>query len=277
MKKKTLSRLLVYLCLILGLLLILLPLYITVCTAFKRTSDSLRNYLSLPTDLYIDNFKYIVTKPDYWQAFGNTVLITAVVCLGDALLMPMLGYAVGRRMEESKGWFRFYFYLLLGIFIPFQVKMVPIVQMMSALRMLNPFGLSVLCIGSTTCEATFLYTGYLKGIPRELENAASIDGASTWTAYKSIIYPLMRPIIATSVIKDGLWTWNDFTLPLITLNRSPKYWTLVLYQYNFQTEAGVDYGLAFACLCLSMIPILVFYLCLQKQIISGLTAGAVKG
>ena len=95
--------------------------------------------------------------------------------------------------------------------------------------------------------------------------------------YRRIIFPLMQPIIATSVIKDCLWTWNDFTLPLIILNRSPQYWTIVLYQYNFQSEAGVDYGLVFACLCISMIPILVIYLFLQRQIMSGLTSGAVKG
>lgn len=277
MKRKPAATFAIYFFLILGVLMIALPLYITVVTAFKHTSESLTNYLSLPKEWYTGNFTYIVTKPDYWRAFFNTILVTAVVCLGDVFIMPMLGYAVGRRMTESKKWWRLYLYLLIGIFIPFPVKMIPIVQLLSNLNMLNPVGLSFLCIGSTTCEATFLYTGFLRGIPTDLESAAYIDGASTWQTYTKVVLPLMKPIIATTVIKDGLWAWNDFTLPLITLNRSPKYWTLTLYQYNFQTEAGVDYGLVFACLCLSMIPILIFYLCLQKQIISGLTAGALKG
>ena len=277
MKGKTGRKILVYCLLVLGVFFVILPLYISVVTAFKRTSDSIRNYLTPPSDLYLGNFGYILGKGDYWRAFINTVVITIIVMLGDMLIMPMLGYAVCRRMTTSKGWSHFYIYLLLGIFIPFQVKMIPIVQMMSKLNMLNPVGLATLCIGSSTCEATFLYVGYLRGIPTDLESAAYIDGASTFQAYRTIIYPLMGPIIATVVIKDGLWTWNDFTLPLITLNRSPKFWTLVLYQYNFQTEAGVDYGLVFACLVLSMIPILILYLFLQKQIISGLTSGAVKG
>jgi raffinose/stachyose/melibiose transport system permease protein len=277
MKRKTLQKILVYILLFLGILTILMPLYITVVTAFKSASESTVNYFALPSSLYLRNFQYIISKPAYWEAFRNTTLVTIIVCLGDVLIMPMLGYSVSRRMYNSKGWNRLYCYLLLGIFIPFQVKMIPIVQMMSALKMLNPLGLAILCIGSTTCEATFLYTGYLKGIPRELEEAAYIDGASTAKVFHSIVFPLMKPIIATAVIKDGLWAWNDFTLPLITLNRSPHYWTLVLYQYNFQTEAGVDYGLIFACLCLSIIPILIFYLFLQKQIVSGLTGGAVKG
>lgn len=277
MRKKILIRIVIYFFLILGALTIVMPLYITLITAFKRTSESIANYLSLPTAWYLGNFISIVSKAGYWRALLNTILITAVVVGGDIVIMPMLGYAVCRRMDESKAWKNLYFYLLLGIFIPFQVKMIPIVQMMSKLNMLNPLGLSILCIGSSTCEATFLYVGYLRGVPRDLESAAYIDGASTASAYRDIVFPLMKPIIATSVIKDGLWTWNDFTLPLITLNRSPDNWTLVLYQYNFKTEAGVDYGMVFACLCLSMIPILIFYLCLQKQIISGLTSGAVKG
>jgi raffinose/stachyose/melibiose transport system permease protein len=277
MKRKTVNKILIYILLVLGLMTIVIPLYITFVTSFKSTSETITNYLSLPKKLYLGNFQYILTKPGYWQALRNTAVITFIVACGDVLIMPMLGYSVGRRMSESKGWNRFYFFLLLGIFIPFQVKMIPIVQMMSALKMLNPIGLATLCIGSTTCEATFLYTGYLTGVPRDLEEAASIDGSTTFNTYKTIIFPLMKPIISTSVIKDCLWTWNDFTLPLITLNRSPQYWTLVLYQYNFQTEAGVDYGLVFACLCISIIPILIIYLFLQKQIMSGLTSGAVKG
>lgn len=277
MSKKKLHKVLVYALLILGLLTVVLPLYITFITSFKSTSETITNYLSLPTKWYFGNFKYILFKKGFWRALLNTAVITAVVAAGDVILMPMLGYSVARRMNEDRKWRGFYFYLLIGIFIPFQVKMIPLVQMMSALKMMSPVGLAILCIGSTTCEATFLYTGYLAGIPRDLEEAASIDGSGTFYTYRKIIFPLMQPIIATSVIKDCLWTWNDFTLPLIILNRSPQYWTIVLYQYNFQSEAGVDYGLVFACLCISMIPILVIYLFLQRQIMSGLTSGAVKG
>mgnify|MGYP004694567959 FL=1 len=267
MSKKKLHKVLVYALLILGLLTVVLPLYITFITSFKSTSETITNYLSLPTKWYFGNFKYILFKKGFWRALLNTAVITAVVAAGDVILMPMLGYSVARRMNEDRKWRGFYFYLLIGIFIPFQVKMIPLVQMMSALKMMSPVGLAILCIGSTTCEATFLYTGYLAGIPRDLEEAASIDGSSTFYTYRKIIFPLMQPIIATSVIKDCLWTWNDFT----------QYWTIVLYQYNFQSEAGVDYGLVFACLCISMIPILVIYLFLQRQIMSGLTSGAVKG
>lgn len=277
MNRKKLSRVLTYALLILGLSSIVLPLYITFVTSFKSTSETITNYLSPPKVWYTGNFTYITSKPAFWRAMLNTAVITAIVALGDVVLMPMLGFAVGRRMTETKRWRRFYYFLLIGIFIPFQVKMIPIVQMMSYLNLMNPFGLAILCIGSTTCEATFLYTGFLASIPRDMEEAASIDGSKTFNTYLQIVFPLMKPIIATSVIKDCLWTWNDFTLPLITLNRSPQHWTLVLFQYNFQTEAGVDYGLVFACLCLSMIPIVTVYIFLQRQILAGLTNGAVKG
>lgn len=277
MKLNKARKLLVYALLLFGVSMIVMPLYITVSTAFKTTLESMKSYLAPPSHLYLDNFKYVLSKPEFWRVFANTVFITAVVLIGNAIIMPPMAYAISRRMPESKYWRWIYAYLLLGIFIPFQVKMIPIVQMMSTLHMLNPLGLGILCISSTTCESAFLYIGYLSSIGTEMEEAAYIDGASTFQVYSRIILPLMRPILATSMIKNGLWIWNDFTLPLITLNRSPKFWTLTLYQYNFQSEAGVDYGLTFACLCVAMLPILIFYLCMQKHIISGLSSGAVKG
>ena len=109
-----------------------------------------------------------------------------------------------------------------------------------------------------------------------MEEAAYIDGAGTFLTYRCIVFPLLKPMLATVLIRQGLWMWNDFMLPLITLNRSWKYWTLTLFQYNFQTDYAVDYSLTFATFVMSMLPILVFYCFMQKAIIGGLTSGAVK-
>ena len=111
----------------------------------------------------------------------------------------------------------------------------------------------------------------------ELEEAAYIDGASTAKTYFQIILPLLKPMTATVLIKMGLWIWNDFFLPLLVLNKSTKYWTLTLFQYNFKSTFTVDYALVFATFILSMLPVFLVYLVLQKQIIGGLTNGAVKG
>ena len=118
--------------------------------------------------------------------------------------------------------------------------------------------------------------GYMGAIPQEMEEAAYVDGASTFQTYTTIVFPLLKPMLATVLIKMALWTWNDFMLPLVTLNRSWKYWTLTLFQYNFKTEYMINYGLTFATILMSMLPILIFYAFMQKYIISGLTSGAVK-
>ena len=114
-------------------------------------------------------------------------------------------------------------------------------------------------------------------IPQEMEEAAYVDGASTFQTYTKIVFPLLKPMLATVLIKMALWTWNDFMLPLVTLNRSWKYWTLTLFQYNFKTTYSFDYNLAFASFLLSMLPVMVVYVFAQKYIIQGLTTGAVKG
>ncbi|MBQ8088540.1 MAG: carbohydrate ABC transporter permease [Clostridia bacterium] len=276
MKMSSRTKALTYVVCILGVLLVVFPLYVTVVTAFKSPNESARSFLTLPSSLYLDNFQNILRGGDYWTAFFNTVYITAFVLLGNLVIMPMLAYAVSRSMNISR-WYRIlYYYLLLGIFIPFQVKMIPLVKLMSSLNLMSPTGLSILCIGSSTCESVFLYVGYMESIPRDIEEAAYIDGASTAYTFYRVVLPLLKPILATAMIKDGLWIWNDYMLPLLILNKSASHWTLTLFAYNFRSTNAIDYGASFACYCLQMLPILVFYVFMQKNIIGGLTAGAVK-
>lgn len=275
-QNKKQNNILTYLILILGVLLILLPLYVTLVTAFKSNEQSAQSFFSLPIPVYLESFKEILTSERYYSALFNTIYITAIVLAGNIIIMPAMSYAVARRMPESR-WYRYvYVFLLLGIFIPFQVKMMPLVKMMSALDMMNPTGLAILCISSSTCESVFLFVGYMGAIPTDMEEAAQIDGAGTFLTYRAIVFPLLKPMLATVLIKQGLWVWNDFMLPLITLNRSWQDWTLTLFQYNFQTEYSINYSLTFATFVLSMLPLLIFYCFMQKSIIGGLTAGAVK-
>ena len=270
------NNILTYIILVLGVLLILLPLYVTLVTAFKSNEQSAQSFFSLPIPIYLDSFKEILTSEKYYRALFNTVYITAIVLAGNVIIMPAMSYAVARKMPESR-WYRYvYIFLLLGIFIPFQVKMMPLVKMLSALDMMNPTGLAILCISSSTCESVFLFVGYMGAIPADMEEAAQIDGASTFLTYRAIVFPLLKPMLATVLIKQGLWIWNDFMLPLITLNRSWQNWTLTLFQYNFQTEYSINYSLTFATFVVSMLPLLIFYCFMQKAIIGGLTTGAVK-
>lgn len=276
MKQSKLGHTAVYAFLIAGVLMILLPLYITVMTAFKTVAENTASFFTLPESLNFDNFKTVLEGGKYFQALLNTVYITVLVLLGNIAFMPMMSYAISRSKGSSKWYRALYIYLLLGIFIPFEVKMMPLVKQLSFMGMLNPTGLAILCISSLTCEAVFLYVGFLTSIPTDMEEAAYIDGATTAQTFVMVVLPLMQPILATVLIRNGLWIWNDFMLPLITLNRSAKYWTITLFQYNFRTEYSVDYSLTFATFCMSMLPIMVFYVFMQKNIIGGLTSGAIK-
>ncbi len=270
------SNIITYIILILGLLLIVIPMYITLVTAFKSTEQSSVSYFTLPTPIYLDSFKEILSSERYYYAFGNTVYVTAFVLLGNLIIMPPMSYAMARKMPTSRAYRYMYYFLLLGIFIPFQVKMMPLVKLLSMLDMLHPTGMSILCISSSTCESVFLLVGYMSAIPKDMEEAAYIDGASTFLTYRTIVFPLLKPMLATLLIRQGLWMWNDFMLPLVTLNRSWKYWTLTLFQYNLQTDYAVDYSMTFSTFVMSMLPILIFYCFMQKHIIGGLTTGAVK-
>lgn len=277
MQQSRFSKCLTYIFLFIGVLFIILPLYMTVITAFKTTAENTASFFALPERLNFDNFKAVLEGGKYYRALANTVYITVLVLLGNTAIMPMMSYAISRSMDSSR-WYRYiYYFFLLGIFIPFEVKMMPLVKLLSYLRMLHPTGLAVLCIASSTCESVFLYVGYLHSVPKDMELAAYIDGATTFQIYRMIVFPLIRPMMATVLIRNGLWIWNDFMLPLVTLNRSWEYWTITLFQYNFRTEYSVDYSLTFACFCMSMLPILIFYVFMQKHIIGGLTSGAVKG
>lgn len=277
MKAKTKRGIATYIILGIGVMLIIYPLCLTIISGFKTEPEITKNFLALPEHLYLGNFKEILGRPDYYQAVGNTLYITIVSLAGMVIILPMASYALARKMDMSRFYKYLYFFLLIGIFVPFQVKMMPLIKTMSSLSMLNPTGIIIVYIASSVCEGVFLYVAFIQGIPAELEEAAYIDGASTARTYFRIIFPLLKPMTATVLIKMGLWLWNDFFLPLLVLNKSTKYWTLTLFQYNFKSTFTVDYGLVFATFILSMLPVFLVYLILQKQIIGGLTNGAVKG
>lgn len=277
MKQSLKSRLGTHFLLLLGVALIIVPLYVTIITAFKTQAENAVSFFAWPKSLYLGNFQEILGRPAYFQALKNTLYVTVLTLAGEVVIMPAMSYAVGRGMGTSRVYRFIYAYLLIGIFIPFQVRMMPIAKIMSGLGLMNPTGLVILTIATATCGTVFLYVGYMGAVPAEMEEAAYIDGASTLQTYTRVVFPLLKPVTITVLIRDGLWAWNDFQMPLIVLNRKWEHWTLTLFQYNFKTEFVVDYSMVFTTLVLSMLPILLFYIVMQKQIIGGMTSGAVKG
>lgn len=267
----------VYVILTLGALLILFPMYITLATTLKTSSESANSFFTLPKSLYLGNYQKVLEDSKLYYAYGNTLMVTLVSLIGEMIILPPMGFAVSRGMKDKKFFRGLYYFFLLGIFLPWQVRMMPVVKLMGWFNLLSPLGITLLYIAHATCESMFLYVGYLSTVSTSIEEAAYIDGASTFQIYSRVILPLMKPILSTVLIREGLAIWNDFQLPLITLNRSYKMWTLTIYLNNYQSEYGVNYNEAFSCLILTCLPIIIFYVLMQKQIMGGLTSGAVKG
>lgn len=275
MNKRT-YKYLVYGILILGLIVIAVPFYLSVVSSLKSQSELSRNFFGLPMELTFENYYSIVTKGDFVPALTNSFFITVISLIGFAVILPMASYPIARRMGNSRFYMALYFYMLASIFIPFQVKMIPIVKLMNSLSIANKYGLILLYLAGSTGEGMFLITGYLATVPGDMEEAAYIDGANTRQIFTRIMIPVMKPIIATVLIKNSLWVWNDFMMPSMVLRlRTDR--TLPLFQYAFQGEYATNYPLVFAAFVMAMVPIMIFYCVMQKNIIDGMMSGAVKG
>ena len=265
-----------YIISIVTVLLVLFPIYLTVIVALKSPAESAINFFALPKKIYFANFTSVMGNKYFFTYFANSLMITVVSVVVIAIFIPMVSWAIARNPKKKYYTFLYLFFVC-GIFMPFQVLMVPLYLFASQIRLLNRQGLILIYITYALCQGVFLFTAYYKAVPLELEEAAEIDGCGLLGTFFRIIYPLVKPMTATIVILNTLWIWNDFLLPLIILNKATSSWTMPLFQYNFRSQYTADYNLAFAAFMFSMIPMLIFYASLQKHIIQGLTAGSIKG
>lgn len=259
-----------------GAAVILFPLFITVITSFKTQQESAENFFALPLSFYLGNFYQVFAKSSYWTYVGNSAKVTVISVILIVVLVPACAYAIARKMDENRYFRGIYYYILLGLFVPFQVIMIPLVQYLTSLGLLNQTGLICMCLSLGASDYMFLLTNYVRSLPKDLEEAASIDGCTTFRAYWKIVLPLIKPMVATVFVMSALWVWNDFQMPLLILNQQPDMWTLPLFQYNFQSQYTFDYNLAFASYLIAMLPVVVVYACAQRYIVAGLTQGAVK-
>lgn len=264
--------------LLMGLITIVFPLYMAIVIAFKQPSDmtnSISGILSLPKSWSLANFAEAMRVTDFWHSLFNSFLITIVNLVFSILIHSVIGYAVGRNKAKSKFYNFVYLYIVSGMFVPFAILMMPLVKQTAQLGIANVVGVIVCYVVFYMPMNMLLYSGYLVNIPVALEEAARVDGASTWKTYWSIIFPIMRPMHATVAVLTALGTWNDVMTPLVIMSGSGMN-TLPLAQMTFQTQFGTNYNLAFASYLLALIPILIFYLVCQKQILNGVVNGAVK-
>lgn len=259
-----------------GLILILFPLWLVLINSFKTLEEAGKNFFALPSRLNFDNYRELFANSNYWIFLRNSLKITVISIILILILVPSISYAIARNFNK-KYYKTIYYYLLLGLFIPSQVVLLPVTKMMSKLNMLNHGGLIILYAAFSLTQGVFLFVNYIRGLPYEIEESAQIDGCSVFQTYVRIVLPLVKPMISTLLIMDVLWIWNDFMLPLLILNRTQEIWTLPLFQYNFKTEYSFNYTMAFTAYLLAMLPMLIIYCMGQKYIVKGLTAGSVKG
>jgi raffinose/stachyose/melibiose transport system permease protein len=258
----------------LGSLIVLFPLYMTVMIAVKSPQQIAKSVLAWPTEWHWSNFAEAVRMTDFFNAFTNSFVVTLVTVTLTLLTNCLVAYAVSRNMD--KRFFKWlYYYFVSALFVPFPIIMLPVVKETAKLGMNNQTGLIVLYVVYGLAFNMFLYVGYLRSLPHELEEAAIVDGATIWGTFWKIIFPLLGPINATVAILTCIWAWNDFLLPLIILSE-PSMATLPLAQYVFQSKFGVSYNYAFASYLMALAPMVIVYLIAQRWIINGVVRGAVK-
>ena len=264
--------------LICGLITIIFPLYMTIVIAFKQPSEmtnSIAGILSLPKTWSFSNFAEAMRVTDFWNSLRNSLLITGVTVVLSVVLHSMVGYAIGRNKAKNKWYNLAYLYIVSGMFVPFAILMMPLVKQTAQWGIANIVGVIICYVVFYMPMNLMLYAGYLVNIPIALEEAARVDGASTWTTYWKIIFPIMKPMHATVAVITALSVWNDVMTPLVIMSGSGMN-TLPLAQMSFQTQCGTNYNLAFASYLLALLPLLLFYVVCQKQILNGVVNGAVK-
>ncbi|MGH2105730.1 carbohydrate ABC transporter permease [Aerococcus urinaeequi] len=265
-----------YVLLIVGAILVLIPLLATVFSSFKTTQDIMQHFFAFPNPATLDNYARLIAD-GIGHYFWNSAVITVLSVILVTLFIPAAAYSIARNMSKHKAFAIMYSLLILGIFVPFQVIMIPITVMMSRLGLANMWGLIILYLTYAIPQTLFLYVGYIKlSVPDSLDEAAMIDGADRFTTYRIIIFPMLKPMHATTLIINALWFWNDFMLPLLILNKNAEMWTLPLFQYNYTGQYFNDYGPSFASYVVGIITITIVYLIFQKNIISGMSNGAIK-
>ena len=258
------------------------PIYIILANSFKSRDEMYVNPLGMPETFSLEYYSGAMEKMNFLRAFGVSLVITIVSVAIIVVLCAMAAWMMARsngRLSKA-----IYYTLILTMLIPFQTLMMPLMQEMNSLEKLLGIqikdtigGLIFMYIGFGAGMGVFMFYGFVKGsLPRTLEEAAIIDGCNTWQLFWRVVFPLMKPTIITLVILDVIWIWNDYLLPSLTL-KSASNRTIPIGTQIFFGQYTIEWNMAMAALMLTIIPVVVFYLCAQKHIVKGVAAGAVKG
>jgi len=250
------------------------PLYIAFTVSFKTPSELAFTGLAFPETFRITNYTEAMQASNFVNAFKNSFVASLSAACILMLICSMASYIITRN-SRSKFYSGLYYFFVAAMVMPFQVVMLPMYTFLRDNGLMNIYGYILTNVGFQIAYNTFIFCGFIKTVPIDVEEAAYIDGAGLFRTYWRIVFPLLKPIILTAFILNTLSVWNDFALALIILPTSQR--TLPFAQYMFISQKSTNIGRAFATFIVSMIPILLLYFFLQKYIISGITSGAVKG
>lgn len=260
------------------LIVYMTPFYLMFINSFKTRREIFSNTTGLPATWNYNNYQVAMNKMDIISSFTNSMIITVG---GVALIILFSSMAAWVLVRDQSKKSKLIFYIFTsGMIVPFQAVMLPLVKWMSKLQF-GPFkmigthyGLIFMYIGFGVSMSIFLYHGFIKSIPEEVEEAATIDGCSKWQTYVKVLLPLLKPITVTVAVLNSIWIWNDFLLPFLTVNGKVN--TIPLAMNTFFGAFSKQWELAMAALILAIIPIIVFYFFVQKHIIAGIVQGSIK-
>lgn len=258
----------------------LFPVYIIVVNAFKNRAELYENILAFPKSFSFKYYAEAMDKMEIVNALKNSLIVTIVSIAIIIVLAPMCAWMLARKDNKlSKVIFSVFVATML---IPFQTLMMPLMQVLGFgrdtlhLPVVNTLGGLIFCyIGFGASMSVFLFHGFVKSIPVALEEAATIDGCTKFGVFWRIVFPMLKPVTMTVIILDVIWIWNDYLLPSLVLSSKANR-TIPLSTANFFGQFTIQWNLAMAGLTLTIIPVIIFYLCAQKYIIKGVAAGAVK-
>ncbi len=279
-RKKKASNIAMWIVLLIVFLAFIAPFILVVINVFKTKADITSNPLALIGEhgFTLANFPDAMAKMNFWRVFGNSLVITVCATVLTILIASMMSYVIVRN-GKWKFCALMFSLMIASMVIPFQVLMVPLVSVYGGiLGVLNHrLTLILMHVGFSVSMAMFMFHGSIRtNIPLELEEAATIDGCTKWQTYWKIVFPLLKPTVATVAIINAMAYWNDYLLPSLVLTKKELY-TIPIATQAFYGTYSTDIGLVMAALLLAMLPILILYVFLQRYIVEGVTAGAVKG
>lgn len=276
MKKNKVGLIILEILLIAFGCLFIYPIFLMIINSVKPFREVIMDVIALPSTFQWQNYSYVVKYINYARLFLNNILITALGIGGIVLFSSMAGYMLSRYKTRFTKFA--YLFCIIPMLIPFQTIMITLLKVAKTLNLSESIlGLGIQYWGFGIPMAVFIYSGFVRTIPREVDESALIDGASTLRTFFSIIFPLLRSITATVIALDVMWIWNDFLLPLLMVNGSQKTRTLTLAAYTFVGQYNTQWHYTMAAMVLAVAPSIIFFIFMQKYIIKGVVSGAVKG